>query len=218
MLPVMVRNTPLEDVPPYLRAVSILEPVGNIAAETSSAVHNMRPPKRRSDKLLVRYGLGVFLCVVAIGSIAYFVSEKAESVRQELIVNCESVVPRPWKARKDKTIYIVQIGSNKSPAFNSAVGPGEGELKLKGIFPLWMGKCEIINYSSTNLFRVSFDLNINWQSVVKTDGRTTNGEVIASATSVSPEFDLSADGTNNSVIHRGMGWVGGAGIPEAIPP
>jgi TIR domain len=43
VLPVMVRKTPLEELPPYLRAVAILEPVGNITAETSSALHNMRP-------------------------------------------------------------------------------------------------------------------------------------------------------------------------------
>jgi hypothetical protein len=52
VLPVMVRKTPLEEVPPYLRAVSILEPVGNITAETSSVVQNMRSMKRRWHEFL----------------------------------------------------------------------------------------------------------------------------------------------------------------------
>lgn len=41
VLPVMVRKTPLEQVPSYLKAVTILEPAGNIAAETSAAVNKM---------------------------------------------------------------------------------------------------------------------------------------------------------------------------------
>jgi hypothetical protein len=66
VLPVMVRNTPLEYVPPYLRAVSLLEPTGNITAEASSAVHNMRPTKRRSDgvSLQNRNALGLWIVAV----------------------------------------------------------------------------------------------------------------------------------------------------------
>ncbi|MHC4742422.1 MAG: toll/interleukin-1 receptor domain-containing protein, partial [Planctomycetota bacterium] len=41
VLPVMVRNTPIEDVPNYLKAVNILEPEGNIAAEVAAAVEEM---------------------------------------------------------------------------------------------------------------------------------------------------------------------------------
>jgi TIR domain len=42
VLPVMVRKTPLERVPNYLKAVTILEPQGNVAAEASAAVDGMR--------------------------------------------------------------------------------------------------------------------------------------------------------------------------------
>src|SRR5262245_39579516 len=41
VLPVMVRKTPLDQVPPYLKAVTILEPAGNIAAETAAAADAM---------------------------------------------------------------------------------------------------------------------------------------------------------------------------------
>jgi hypothetical protein len=48
VLPIMTRKTPLEQVPPYLKAATILEPAGNIAAETGAAVDAMF---NRSDKL-----------------------------------------------------------------------------------------------------------------------------------------------------------------------
>jgi hypothetical protein len=47
VLPVMARKTPLERVPSYLKAITILEPQGNVAAETSAAIEGMR---RRSAK------------------------------------------------------------------------------------------------------------------------------------------------------------------------
>jgi SH3-like domain-containing protein len=42
VLPVMARKTPLEQVPAYLKAVTILEPSGSISAETSAAVDAMQ--------------------------------------------------------------------------------------------------------------------------------------------------------------------------------
>jgi hypothetical protein len=41
VLPVRVRTTPPDKVPPYLKAISILEPQGNVAAETSARVGGM---------------------------------------------------------------------------------------------------------------------------------------------------------------------------------
>jgi hypothetical protein len=42
VLPVMVRKTLPDQIPPYLKAVTILEPLGNITAETSAAIDNMQ--------------------------------------------------------------------------------------------------------------------------------------------------------------------------------
>jgi hypothetical protein len=42
VLPVLARKTPLDDVDPYLKAVTILAPRGDIAAETGAAVDKMR--------------------------------------------------------------------------------------------------------------------------------------------------------------------------------
>ena len=41
LLPVVVREAPIAQVPPYLKAVTILEPLGNITAETSAAVDGL---------------------------------------------------------------------------------------------------------------------------------------------------------------------------------
>jgi hypothetical protein len=41
VLPVRVRATPRDQIPPYLKAVTILEPHGNVAAETSAKVDEM---------------------------------------------------------------------------------------------------------------------------------------------------------------------------------
>lgn len=43
VLPVMVAATPLETIPPYLRSVTLLQPKGDLVAETVAAVDRMRP-------------------------------------------------------------------------------------------------------------------------------------------------------------------------------
>ena len=48
VLPVKVAPTPIADVPPYLRAVTILEPQGDVVAETVAAVDAIRPAGRRA--------------------------------------------------------------------------------------------------------------------------------------------------------------------------
>ncbi len=51
VLPVKVAPVPKEAIPPYLRAVTILEPQGDVVAETVAAVDNVRPPSRRGRLL-----------------------------------------------------------------------------------------------------------------------------------------------------------------------
>jgi hypothetical protein len=49
VLPVMVATTPYADIPEYLKAVTVLEPKGNVVAETAAGVERLtqRPPFRR---------------------------------------------------------------------------------------------------------------------------------------------------------------------------
>jgi len=62
VLPVMVKSTPLEDIPPYLRAVSILKPEGNVAAEVASAVRDWetRLIERRHEDVRVTVHIAAF--------------------------------------------------------------------------------------------------------------------------------------------------------------
>jgi hypothetical protein len=77
ILPVIARKTPFEKIPRYLKAVTVLDPVGNIVAETSSAVDKMQhgvPPrliKPDMPEFLVRYR-GV-LALGAIGGVVILV-------------------------------------------------------------------------------------------------------------------------------------------------
>ncbi|MDP3822480.1 MAG: toll/interleukin-1 receptor domain-containing protein [Burkholderiales bacterium] len=47
VLPVKVAPMPKDAIPAYLRAVTILEPLGDVVAETVAAVENVKPPSRR---------------------------------------------------------------------------------------------------------------------------------------------------------------------------
>src|SRR6516162_6986144 len=48
VLPVRVRTTSRDQIPPYLKAVTILEPDGNVAAETSAKVDQMGGTEKAS--------------------------------------------------------------------------------------------------------------------------------------------------------------------------
>lgn len=67
VLPVKVAPTPKEAIPAYLRAVTILEPLGDVVAETVAAVEHVKPPSRRALWLTLIVA-GVVL-VGALGSV-----------------------------------------------------------------------------------------------------------------------------------------------------
>jgi TIR domain len=112
VLPIMARKTPLKQVPPYLKAVTILEPLGNIAAETSAAVDNMRPADdvpRHSWKEFVRQSVPV----VFLGCLAIFSLEPSYVLRHVALALgfCSPIVkmvlpwsPSPEQKNKGKQI------------------------------------------------------------------------------------------------------------------
>jgi len=57
ILPVLVEPTPLESLPAYLRSVTVLDPVGNMAAEVAAAVSSLgslaTDPTRSSVRVLI---------------------------------------------------------------------------------------------------------------------------------------------------------------------
>jgi TIR domain len=64
VLPVLVAPTELSEIPPYLRAVTILQPTGDIVAETSAAVDQIGRRQRR-PKLLIALTSIVLVSVFA---------------------------------------------------------------------------------------------------------------------------------------------------------
>lgn len=62
VLPVKVAATDMATIPPYLRAVTILEPQGDLVAQTVAAVEAVRPPARR-----VR--VGMLLAALVLGGV-----------------------------------------------------------------------------------------------------------------------------------------------------
>jgi hypothetical protein len=47
VLPVMIRPTPMDQIPPYLKAVTIMQPVGDIPPEVADHVRRMKAPRPR---------------------------------------------------------------------------------------------------------------------------------------------------------------------------
>ena len=67
VLPVKVAPVPKDTIPAYLRAVTILEPQGDMVAETVAAVEKVKPPSRRR-LVLALIGAGVALAA-ALGTV-----------------------------------------------------------------------------------------------------------------------------------------------------
>ena len=65
VVPVMVRPTPFVDVPPYLKAVTILEPIGDVSAHVLQCISKLRPRAR-----LLSF-VGLFgACVLIAGAVS----------------------------------------------------------------------------------------------------------------------------------------------------
>jgi hypothetical protein len=133
-------------------------------------------------------------------------SDLLRPLDRKVIVNCESYVQRPLKLREDKKLYTTQIinpGSQRPvpSATNTYFMPGFGDIKWDESAPSMFARCDIVNYSRENLFRVSFDMRIHWQKVIKTENQMKNGETIALEVVRSAEFDLSAQGTSSDFFY-----------------
>jgi TIR domain len=73
VLPVIVRTTPYEQIPSYLRAVTTLEPAGNIVAETASAVEKLTVGSLRRAPVVAL----IALVIVVAAAVAWVTQRKA---------------------------------------------------------------------------------------------------------------------------------------------
>ena len=73
LLPVVLRKTPRETVPPVLRSITYLETAGNVPAAVAAAVHRLAVERRQRRIRRVAASLAVMLVVVAVcGAGAYY--------------------------------------------------------------------------------------------------------------------------------------------------
>jgi len=70
VLPVMVAPTPYDQIPGYLKAVTVLEPKGNVEADVASAVERLAQ-KRWRRRLVAVAGVGSLLVALAVGAYLY---------------------------------------------------------------------------------------------------------------------------------------------------
>ena len=71
VLPVVLRQTPLDLIPPYLKSVTLLETEGNVVATVADAVHRIALERRRAMLRTVAKGVGI-AGVVCAGAYFYF--------------------------------------------------------------------------------------------------------------------------------------------------
>jgi TIR domain/VHL beta domain len=123
VLPVLVRKTPLDTVPSYLKAVTILEPAGNIAAETSATIDDMRQASRgvsaawrAAAKLPARYRYAIAIvtsCAVAV--LLAFVFSGRPSVTGALGGNPVA----PIKCKEEGTLRSLEANVQTSIVFTN---------------------------------------------------------------------------------------------------
>lgn len=85
VLPVMIQPMPIKEVPPYLRAVTILEPQGDVAADVAHAVSQLSTSgRRRQNSTNLKLVIGIGLGLVLLGSAALAVSSTL-TLKREIV-------------------------------------------------------------------------------------------------------------------------------------
>ena len=90
VLPVFVQATPKDAIPPYLRAVTILQPRGDIVAEVAAEVDRLTAPWWRRMLAPRRLVPTVLLALLVIGGTAMglppYLERRAQNARAEMLV------------------------------------------------------------------------------------------------------------------------------------
>lgn len=95
VLPVVIAPTAMASIPPYLRAVTLLQPQGDIVAETVAAVARMRP-RRRGLKL----ALAAILAIVLAAAGALVLQQHEAERRAELEAQQAAAQARRQQAQR----------------------------------------------------------------------------------------------------------------------
>lgn len=102
---------------------------------------------------------------------------------------------RPTHSFEDRNLYILQVLDPRyvSPEMVTAITwfpPGAGEINWDANQPKDLSRCSITNYGSTNLFKISFIFEAEFQEVVRNGSSISNGKTIKTIEVKTPEFDL----------------------------
>jgi hypothetical protein len=106
VLPVMLVETPLEKVPGYLKGVTILEPAGNVAAETAAAIGRLGGSSWLGWAR--DFGAPAVFIVSVIGFLIWYFISGA------LVPEAPSKVPEPWTPLNSFFVNV-PIGASEEP-------------------------------------------------------------------------------------------------------
>ncbi len=91
VLPVLVAPTPFESIPPYLGAVTLLQPQGDVVAETVAAVARMGPAWRR----WIMAAAAALLAVAIGGGVLLWQQNRAEEARRAVETRLAQEIKAP---------------------------------------------------------------------------------------------------------------------------
>lgn len=104
VLPVLLRPTPIETIPVYLRAVTLVEPEGNLAADVADAIDDAARRRRRKRALTVA------VTIVALAAIAAAIALWQQArTRRDVVVTPQSI--DRWKRGQswESDRYVVRL-------------------------------------------------------------------------------------------------------------
>lgn len=83
VLPLVVRPTPLEEIPAYLKAVTLLQPQGNIAATAADAVHRIAVARSRGRFKRLAQIAALAIGVATVAAAIYFVVDRSPTTGKD---------------------------------------------------------------------------------------------------------------------------------------
>lgn len=81
VLPVMLATVPLDQIPAYLKSVTLLEPVGNATASVADAVHQKARARRRRQ--VRRIALWTLAALIPVAGILYWATHRSAATSRD---------------------------------------------------------------------------------------------------------------------------------------
>ena len=110
VLPVMIRPTPFDRIPPYLKAVTILKPAGDIPAEVAEEVRRMAPSWLSRSRLIIA-GLVVAITVALVLAWSGFASQARQAaglLRAAQTLSAAGEYSAAWGKVQEAKVYFDQ--------------------------------------------------------------------------------------------------------------